>query len=837
LPVIQLPGKTLFMKSSLFSKILPCIAIFISYTAASQNNLPQTKNYPPAASARTVQFDNNWLFIKDSTITADAVNFDDSKWRKVDLPHDWSIEDLPNQIPDSIVGPFNKGSIGALATGFAVGGTAWYRKHFVTPQTALNKQTAIYFDGVYMNSDVWLNGHHLGNHPYGYTPFYYDLTPYLKPVGQENVLAVSVRNEGKNSRWYSGSGIYRHVWLTVTNPVHVAPWGVHITTPEVSGNKATVTLKSRLNNERATQPTISLVTTILSPEGKIVGITQSNVTLDANALKEEEQNITVTNPALWSIETPKLYKAITEIKEAGKILDKVETPFGIRSISFDVANGFLLNGKKILLKGGCIHHDNGPLGAAAIDRAEERKVEILKKNGFNAIRTSHNPPSPALLAACDRLGMLVFEEAFDMWETPKNSQDYHLYFKDWWQRDVDAMILRDRNHASVILWSIGNEIPERADSSGLRIANALKDEVHHLDATRPVTEAINSFWDHKGYQWDTSAAAFALLDVGGYNYQWREYENDHQRFPNRIILGTESFPREALQNWNMVEQHPYVIGDFVWTAMDYIGEASIGHTVISPKPKFGVFLDWPWYNAWCGDIDIIGNKKPQSYYRDVVWRRSPIAMAVHTPIPDGMNESVSPWGWTDELQSWTWRDAVGKSLQVRVFSRAPMVRLLLNGKVIGEQNINDSTSITVVFKVPYQPGTLRAVNVENGKETYAVELKTAGSPKYIRLVADRTSIHPDRNDLSYVMVEVTDDNGQLVPDAELPVQFSINGVGEIAGVSNANPTDVTSAQASEKKTFRGRCLAIIRPTGNQGTITLKATAPGLTPAQVVIKTH
>ena len=796
----------------------------------------QTGKIIPTAK-RNIPFDDRWLFTKDSVNNADQIKFNDSQWRKVDLPHDWSIEDQPKQIPDSIVGPFNKGSIGNLATGFAVGGTGWYRKHFVTPQTAQNKHTSIYFDGVYMNSDVWLNGHHLGNHPYGYTPFYFDLTSYLKPAGQENIIAVRVQNKGKNSRWYSGSGIYRHVWLTLTNPVHVAPWGVFITTPQISGDKATVALKSSINNEQTAQRSINLVTTIFSPEGTTVGTVQANLTLDANASKEEAQNITVANPALWSLEKPKLYRAVTEIKEAGKVLDRVETRFGIRSLSFSAQNGFLLNGKNVLLKGGCIHHDNGPLGAAAIDRAEERKIEILRRNGFNAIRTSHNPPSPALLEACDRLGMLVFEEAFDNWESPKNPQDYHLYFKDWWKKDLDAMILRDRNHASIILWSIGNEIPERADSSGLRIAGALKDEVHRLDPTRPVTEAINSFWDHKGYGWDRSAAAFSLLDVAGYNYQWREYENDHAQFPDRIMLGTESFPKEALQNWNMVERHPYVVGDFVWTAIDYMGEASIGHTVISPKPKFSIFLDWPWYNAWCGDIDIIGNKKPQSYYRDVVWRRTPIAMAVHVPLPAGMKEMVSPWGWPDELQCWTWKGAEGKSMQVRVFSRAPMVRLLLNGKIIGEQKINDSTSIIAVFTVPYQPGTLKAVNVQNGQETDAVEFKTTGSPKHIRLTADRTNIRANKNDLSYVLLEVTDDQGQIVPDAEIPVLFSIKGNGEIKGVSNANPTDMTSLQANQKKTFRGRCLAIVQPTGEQGNITLKATAPGLTSATVVIKTH
>lgn len=810
-------------------KVLPICLLLVSATVWGQK-----KNVPDIITDRTISFDDNWLFMKDSPVNADKTDYNDSKWRKVQLPHDWSIEDLPNQTYDSITGPFNKSSIGSISTGFTIGGTCWYRKKFFTGKNQQNRIVTIDFDGVYMNSDVWLNGHHLGTHPYGYTPFHYELTTHLKPAGQENVLAVRVRNEGRNSRWYSGSGIYRHLWLTFTEPVHISHNGVYITTPLVSKVKATVQVKTLLSNEEAKPVNIELTTTIISPGRKIVSQARKKLILEANDSATDSQNITLSNPSLWSVETPGLYKAITEINVGSKTIDRVETVFGIRSIHFDAVTGFTLNGKKVLLKGGCVHHDNGPLGAAAIDRAEERKIEILKKNGFNAIRTSHNPPSTSLLNACDKLGMLVIDEAFDMWEKPKNPEDYHLYFNEWWQKDVDAMILRDRNHASVIIWSIGNEIPERADKGGLIITRQLADEVHRLDPTRPVTEAICQFWEpaNRGKAWPATAPAFALLDIGGYNYEWAKYETDHQQFPNRIMAGTESFAKEALENWNMVEKHPYVIGDFVWTAFDYMGEASIGHAIYTNEnTKAG--LGWPWYNAWCGDIDIIGNKKPQSYYRDVVWRQTPIAMAVHEPIADSLKEIVSNWGWPQELQSWTWPGAEGKPLQVRVFSRAPMVRLTLNGKIVGEQRTTD-TSITAIFKVPYQPGTLKAVNVENGKETDAVIFKTAGTLAHIRLSADRATINASRNDLSYVTLEVVDKNKQLVPNAEIAIHFSVMGAGELAAVGNANPTDVSSFQRPERKTFRGRCLAIVRPTGNPGLITLKATAAGMTPAQLVI---
>jgi beta-galactosidase len=495
-----------------------------------------------------------------------------------------------------------------------------------------------------------------------------------------------------------------------------------------------------------------------------------------------------------------------------------------------------LNGNKVLLKGGCIHHDNGPLGAAVYARAEERKIQLLKKNGYNAIRTSHNPPSPELLEACDRLGMLVIDEAFDIWEQGKNPEDYHLYFKNWWQKDLDALVLRDRNHPSVILWSIGNEIPERVDSVGLITSKKLTDRVHMLDPTRLVTEAICAFWDHPTYQWKQTVPAFSILDVGGYNYQFTEYEKDHQKSPDRIMIGTESFPIQALENWDLVEKQPFVIGDFVWTAFDYLGEAAIGHSVTTAEKvnAFDLFLGWPWFNAWCGDLDLIGNKKAQSYYRDIVWRQSQIAMAVHKPIPDGMKEVVDFWGWPEELQSWTWPGSEGKQLQVRVFSRAPMVRLKLNGATIAEQKI-ESGKIIANFNIAYQSGTLTAVNLIDGKETDKIEFKTTGTAEKIQLSADRTSLSTKKSDISYVMVEIADHNNQVVPNTEKSIQFSITGEGEIVAVGSANPKDMASFQKPVRKTWDGRCLVIVRSKGKAGNFILTAKSEGLKTAQIQIQ--
>jgi len=782
----------------------------------------------PAAYAqrRETLFDAGWKFFKGDMNDGEKETLNDKDWRTIELPHDWSIEDLPGQ-SDSVIGPFTIKSPGGSSTGHVAGGTAWYRKHFSLNNIA-NRKITIYFDGVYMNSDVWLNGHHLGNHPYGYTPFYFDLTPYLEQ-NSENVLAVRVRNEGKNSRWYSGSGIYRHVWLTVTNPVHVQQWGVYITTPDVSQKTATVNLVTNFTGNSNMQA-FKLRTRLFDAKNKVVAEKVGNI---PGAEEPINQAMQLSNPHLWSPESPYLYHAETDILQNGQVIDHVVTSFGIRSIDITAEKGFFLNGSPVKLRGGCVHHDNGPLGAAAYDRAEERKVQLLKQNGFNAVRTSHNPPSQHFLDACDRLGLIVIDEAFDQWERPKNPEDYNLYFDSCWKKDIDAMVLRDRNHPSVVFWSIGNEINERADSSGLAITRKLYDAVKRLDTTRPVTESLCHFFDHPGYKWDTTAAAYALLDVGGYNYLWRQYEADHAKYPDRIMMGTESFAKEAFENWQQVEKHPYVLGDFVWTAVDYLGEAGIAHTGLDstrnfPLPKF------PWFNSWCGDIDLIGGKKPQSYYRDVVWNRSKLEMLVHAPIPEGHKEAVSYWGWPEERHSYTFPGAEGKPLLVNVYTRYETVRLVLNGKIIGEQNASAQTKLTATFTVNYQPGVLKAIGLKNGKAVDSVELKTAGKPARIRLTADRTRIQATPGNLVYITAEVLDEKVQLVPDASNLLHFYISGGGEIIATGNADPTGMESMQQPKHKTFEGKCLIIVR-SKKAGKIRLNAAGENLQDGSVVIE--
>jgi beta-galactosidase len=812
-----------------YFKLLQIMSVLL--LASSTNIKAQEKNQ------RNLSFDSNWKFYLGDVKDAEKPAFNDMSWRNIDLPHDWSIEKLPGQEAGKVIGPFSKESKGTTATGYTVGGVGWYRKTFIINPKDKSKITIISFDGVYMNCDVWINGKLLGNHPYGYTAFDYDISSFLNSSGKPNVIVVKVKNEGQNSRWYSGSGIYRHVWLIQKQALSIAQNGVCINTERIADNNAIVNISSEVENKSGKSTSSKLLINILDSDGIIVQTVESQSKMISTGSEVFTQAISIPQPKLWSLEVPNLYTAEIQVITDGIVSDKVSTIFGVRTIHFDAKTGFLLNGKKVLLKGGCLHSDNGFLGSATIDRAEERRVQLMKAYGFNAIRTSHNPPSQQFLDACDRNGVLVIDEAFDMWERPKNPQDYHLYFKEWWKKDLKSMIYRDRNHPSVILWSIGNEINERADSLGYAIRKQLVKEVHALDSTRPVTEAICDFWDHQGQKWSTTAPAYSDLDVGGYNYLNKQYEADHAEFPERIMVSMESYAAEAYSFWRQVEKNPWVIGDFVWTAMDYLGETGCGSSSYGPKEVQRVGLKpWPWFNAFSGDIDLCGFKKPQLFYRDVVWNNSKIEMMVHEPIPDEMIETYSYWGWPNEYQSWNWEGNEGKLMDVRVFAKCQTIRIELNGKIIAEKPVIESTNLITTFKIPYQQGILKAIALNNGIEVASKELKTVGTPAKIKLTADRSMINADRNDLSYVKVEVTDAQGNLIPNSTRALTFTVSGVGEIAGSGNACPTDMESFNNTVCKTYRGQALVILRPTKDikKGTITLKAEANSLITGEINI---
>lgn len=797
-----------------------------------------------------------WKFVRDSIVGAEALSYDDSNWQLLDLPHDFSMMDLPGEDTEEQIGPFTKQSPGGNHTGHVLGGTGWYHKVLVTNWKEKGKRFVLYFDGVYMESEVWVNGQKMGSHKNGYTPFSYDITSALRQPGQKNLIAVKVDNTGRNSRWYSGSGIYRDVHLYVTDPVHVPLWGAYITTPEVSAAQAKVNVALAIRNDGPDDVKTQVVINILDLKGNILSRAEEAVGLKASSDYALEKKLIVENPSLWSVDNPELYKAEIILKRSGKIVDVYKQTFGIRTIEFSAEKGFLLNGESVLLKGACLHHDNGFLGAAAIERAEYRRVELMKKNGYNAIRCSHNPPSQAFLNACDELGILVIDEFTDMWDLYKNPNDYSRFFNEYWENDLTDMMLRDRNHPSIIMWSIGNEIPKMNVEEGVRIGSLLVNKIKQLDGTRAVTEGVPSFLIHGG--WKNTKDYFSLLNVCGYNYMRTVYASDHEQYPNRIMYGSESYPNQAYEYWKAVEENPYVIGDFVWTAMDYIGEVSVANSkyvkernTLQLQTRDGIaegtnptlIFDmmekystskWPEYLSWCGDLDIIGEKKPQGHYRDVLWDRSVIEMNVHEPIPDGLIEDLSLWGWPREWSSWNWNGNEGQPLQVRVFTKAPQVKLELNEQTIGEKTLTEADKYIATFDVPYQAGKLMAVALTNGKEVGRKELVTTGEPQSIKLTVDREAIKPDRNDLAFVKIEVVDKDGLVVPVNDLKVEIEVTGGGELVASGNADPSGIGSANKPVLNVFRGQAQAIIRPFEEQGTITVNVKAGNIGSSTLLI---
>lgn len=778
-----------------------------------------------ASDVRKQLFDYDWKFALGDSVSASAADFDDSAWRKLDLPHDWSIEG--NISADAPMG--NDG-------GYFPSGVAWYRKTFDVPADYSDRKVGIYFEGVYMNSEVFVNGVSLGVWPYGYSSFFYDLTPHLR-FGEQNVVAVRVDNsQQKNCRWYSGSGIYRHVWLTVTDKVHVDHWGVAVTTPEVSEQKATVQVKTVLKNETPSGRRVTLTTTLFDAQKQHVGEEKTVIELPANGTKEVALKVQVQQPSLWSPENPYLYEARCTVAEGDEEKDCVTQSFGIRTIEYSAEKGLLLNGKKIILNGGCLHHDNGFLGSAAFDRAEERKVELMKAAGFNAARTAHNVPSEAFLDACDRLGMLVIDEAFDGWRESKNKFDYSIYFDKWWQRDLAAMVLRDRNHPSIFCWSIGNEVIERKKLEVVMTAQKLTDLVHKLDGTRPVTSALAA-WDS---DWEIYDPLAAVHDIVGYNYMLFRAPADHKRVPSRVIMQTESFPRGAFDNWKLVTSNEYVLGDFVWTALDYLGESAIGryYYVGDSEGEHYVRPQYPWHGAYCGDIDLTGWRKPISHYRDLLYNPDKkLYLAVKEPDNYYGKIKETAWSVWPTWESWTWEGHEGKPIDVEVYSRYPKVRLYLNDKLVGEQPTGVEQQFKAVFNMPYQPGTLKAVGVEDDREVEEKVLVTAGKPAKIRLTADRKTLTANGQDLSFVTVEVVDKDGRVVPGAENRLTFEVKGAGVIAAVGNANLRDTDSYVGNQRNAWKGRAMVILKSARKNGSIRLKASAKGLASASLVVKVN
>ena len=751
------------------------------------------------ASAQTKRqlFDFGWQFTHRSASPLDSSK--NGTTQTVDLPHDWDIFE----------GPVSGEGATGTGGGWFEAGKGEYRKTFATPNADIVK---LHFEGVYQKAEVYVNGQKAGQHHYGYTPFTVDVTKYLnKDKKKINEVVVKVDNsEQPNCRWYSGSGIYRHVWLETKPALHIAENGVFVTTPEVSAAKAKMQVEVTVQNESQADRNATVV----------VGGSQLMVAVKAGESKTVSTTLYVNNPRLWSPESPTLYEAKVELKENGTTIDNATAKYGIRSFSFDAEKGFVLNGKPLLINGACVHHDDGVLGAMAFDDAEIRKVRQMKEAGFNLIRTSHNPTTRAFLDACDSIGMLVIDEAFDGWRTQKNPYDYSTVIDSCYREDIHAMVLRDRNHPSVISWSIGNEVIERKDIRVIHTAKLLKQAILDCDTTRPVTEALCA-WDS---DWEIYDPHFDVLDIGGYNYMIFKHASDHQRNPKRVMWQTESFPRDAFKNWAVVNDFPYIVGDIVWTGLDYLGESSIGRYYYEGERPGEHWFDggFPeWHGAYCGDVDITGWRKPISHYREMLWHNdTPLYMAVKEP--DGYHGKILETSWSvwPTWESWTWPGWDGKPVEVEVYTRQPEVKLYLDDQLIGTKQVSRDTEFKAVFSVPYKAGTLRA---EAGSES--VIMKTAGEPARLRLTPDRTTMTADGQSLTFITIEVVDKQGTPVPESAISCEAIVKGAGTLLAFASADLKDTEPYTSPRVKTWKGRALLVVRSAQKKGSVSVSIKSP------------
>lgn len=789
-----------------------------------------------AESRGLTSLDTDWRFHLGDVEGSHVTDADDSSWRQLNVPHDWSIE-----------GPFSQNAPTGGGGGYLPTGIGWYRKHFRLPDGANGQRVWIEFDGVYENSTVWVNAKLLGTRPFGYISFHYDITDHV--VAGDNVVAVRVDNSNQpNSRWYSGSGIYRHVRLITVAPVHIEHWGQFITTQDVSTDVASVAVRTTLVNE-SSSPTRNgqIRYSVVDADNKEVA--SGTNTYDAIEPGGSAENrcsaIRVENPRLWSVETPHLYTLRTVVLNDGEVVDEMTATFGIRAIEYDVDRGFLLNGEQVKMNGVCLHHAGGCVGAAVPTRVWERRLETLKAMGCNAIRTSHNPVAPEFLDLCDRMGFLVMNEAFDEWLIGKTRYGYHLYFDEWAQRDLTALLLRDRNHPSVVMWSVGNEIREQPRPNGYEVLQSLVETCHRLDPTRPVTLGCDNIAADSGA---TTLAFLEGLDIVGYNYvdRWHErrelyYSIDRHDHPDWRFVGTEStsvsgvrgeyslgrdpetvrpsYSTRMIQSeqlWKFVRMHDYVIGDFMWTGIDYLGESR-----------------WPSRNASSGVIDLAGFPKDGYYFYQSQWTDEPM---IHI------------------FPHWNWEGREGQVIPVLAYTNCDAIELFLNGKSYGEKRLQfprpgtsgrwnryeerpvaiTTADLHLAWDIPYEPGVLRAVGRRGRDVVCTQEIVTTGPPSALRLSVDRDRVTADGQDVAHVQVEVLDAKGHVVPVADNLVQFEVEGAGRLIGVSNGNPRDHDSFQASQRHAFNGLCLAIVQSGRQSGQIRVRAQSEGLTPDTVEV---
>ena len=778
-------------------------------------------------SVRTrINFGETWKFFLGDDPEAMKPSFDDAGWKVLELPHDWSIE-----------GEFSETNPATPGGGALPGGVGWYRKKFTLSEQDSGKLFFIDFDGIYRNSKVWINGHLLGERPYGYISFRYELTPYLNYGEKLNLIAIKVDNsEQPNSRWYSGSGIYRNVWLIKTEKIYVDHWGTFITTPVVTEESAVLHISTILINRSKEEQKLTLVSAVLDENRHKVASFSLDTAMEADMKMEIVKEVKLHHPGLWSLENPVLYEVNTQIRVGSKLIDEYATPVGIRYFAFETDKGFFLNGKHVKIKGVCNHHDLGCLGAAVNTRALERQLEILKEMGCNAIRTSHNPPAPELLDLCDRMGFIVMDEAFDIWKIHKTPFDYGLNWDEWHERDLKDFMLRDRNHPSIFIWSIGNEIMEQWDTSGIRMVKEVYDLARSVDTTRPITTANNPPGPFN------NMTKPMVVDLIGYNYAHQEYANFRELFPGQKFIATETtsalatrghydMPSDSIrrwpirwdipftqgnpdntvsaydnvsapwgstheETWKIIKKYDFLSGMFIWTGFDYLGE---------PTP-----YGWPSRSSYFGIIDLAGFPKDSYYMYKSEWTDEPV---LHL------------------FPHWNWKE--GDTVDVWAYFNCEEVELYLNGESQGTKK-KEGEDLHVMWCLSFKPGTLKAVGRSEGKIVLTKEINTAGEPAQIRLIADRNEIRADGRDLSFITVDILDKDGNLVPYADNLVNFSITGEAKIAGVDNGSQTSHESFQAHYRKAFNGKCLAVIQAGKTKGPIVLSAASKGLKGSDITL---
>lgn len=796
------------------------------------------------------RFNTNWK-VNSAGSMMSAMMGEGTEDKTVTLPYDCMLD--AERTPDS--------SSGALS-GFYPAVASSYTREFEAPKEWEDKLVIFEFEGAYMNAMVYINGDYVGGCPHGYSNFYVEANRFLR-YGQENKISVNIHT-AEDSRWYSGAGLYRNVNILVSELTHIVADSYRISTPEVDDEGALVTLDYELKNSGHKTVTTSVVTILKDAEGNVVGERESTVTAYPGEIQNCRQSIYLENISRWSIDTPYLYQAETKVYSGEQLLDKDETTFGIRTLQLDPKHGLRINGEVVKLRGACIHHDNGLIGSAAIERAEERRAELLKKAGFNAVRSAHNPISKAFLKACDKIGMVVMDEITDMWTRPKTISDFSLSFPFFWEKACEAMVGKDYNHPCVIMYSIGNEIPETGTPNGASIGRKMMDKIIGLDSTRYILNSINvmlavmdkmieltkdksggeinEFMNNLGDSMsrivntelvtENTKESYDCVDICGYNYATARYELDGKLFPNRVLIGSETSPKEISDNWTEITRYSHVIGDFTWTGWDYLGEAGIGkmeYVEDGATPGFtGAF---PWYIGYCGDLDITGLRRPISYYREIVFGLSDQPYIVtEYPSTFGKTPYIGIWNFIDGIGSWSFRGYEGKQVRVHVFGTGDTFKLFLNGGEVGAGVLEKFRGYA---DLTYQPGELKAVTYSDGAEIGTAILQSAGDVHHLEVTADRTEIRADDTDLCYVDIAICDEKGIVDNMADRLIRASVIGAGELKALGTGNPKTTERFDIGAYTSFDGRALAIIRP-AEAGEIILTVEAEGLEPVQITI---